>query len=275
MRIPAIRAVRMNARVPVVASARVDAAVGLNKFGLFSATLGALTCGSSQDGTLELTLLGRQLSTREEDEKLWEGVQLGVCGFTSADFRSCLDQVKQELRGAGLPLGNLNMMMFRHAIIGLPKSNEVLIPIKRDLRDALINAGLGVDCSVHVASETFDLFAFKSEERVWDVYSAYGAELQLERTETYNTPELREHYKHELDRIASEAKVEIAICREIEEEVSPCGSMGKRKKRCRDEGTLTIAKSVRLEHGRRSTNLIELLERVASECGQKMGARQR
>ncbi|KAG6609709.1 uncharacterized protein IUM83_00284 [Phytophthora cinnamomi] len=77
MRLPAIRAMRLNKLVPAVVSTRADAAAGLNKAGLFSATLGALTSGSSRAATLELSDLGRQLGVKEEDKRLWEGLQLG------------------------------------------------------------------------------------------------------------------------------------------------------------------------------------------------------
>ncbi|EGZ27951.1 hypothetical protein PHYSODRAFT_396912, partial [Phytophthora sojae] len=118
-----IRAMRLNAPVPAVASARADAAVGLNKSGLFSATLGAVTSGSSRDDKLELTHLGRQSGIKEEDKKHWEGFQLGVCGLATTDFRSALDEVKRVLQDAGLSMENVRVT-FNHAIIGFPRSKE-------------------------------------------------------------------------------------------------------------------------------------------------------
>lgn len=119
--------------------------------------------------------------------------------------------------------------------------------MKSDLLSALLNAGLGVDCRVGVKSDMLDFIAYQNEAEVWDVYSAVSAELQLERTQTYNTPELRAQYLRQLDQLIEQAKVEaeeVATCREVEKEASPCESLEKRsfdpvagKKRCRMKGS--------------------------------------
>ncbi|KAE9120887.1 hypothetical protein PF010_g7313 [Phytophthora fragariae] len=273
MRLPRILAIRLYAAVPAVSSAGADAAVALNKFGLFSATLGALTSGSSQDDTLQLTHLGRQFGIKEKNKARWEGFQLGVCGLASTNFRSALDEVKRELLDAGLPMENVRII-FNHAIIGLHKSMELLVPMKWDLRDALLNAGFGVGCRVDVESDTFDFIAYKSEGDVWDVYSAFSTELQLERTQTHNTLELRAQLIEQTEIQAQK----LTACSGIEKEASPSGSLKKRsydpvvgrKRYWSEEGVFVATKSARVRRERdraavHPINLIDLLEKVTAE----------
>ncbi|KAF1790923.1 hypothetical protein GQ600_13416 [Phytophthora cactorum] len=189
MQLPRIRAIRLNTAIHDFATSRVDASIGLTKFGLFSLTLGALTSGSSTDGTLELLDLARKIGIKPENKESWENFQLGVCGLTSGDFRTCFDEVKQKLRDADFPLETIRMV-FNHAIIGLPKSEELMLPIRERLKDSLFDV-----------SRMYEFMLFEREDEVWDVYSAISDELQRERVMKQKTPRRRAQLKREFERV--------------------------------------------------------------------------
>ncbi|KAG7391702.1 hypothetical protein PHYPSEUDO_003777 [Phytophthora pseudosyringae] len=238
MQLPRVRAMRPNAAVHDFATKRVDASIGLNKSGLFSLTLGALTSGCSKDGTLELMDIARKVGIKEESKEFWEGFQLAICGLASDDFRACFDEVKQRLRDSGFPMETISMV-FCHAIIGLPKSKELLLPIRDRLKDALFDVVFGVNNGGRLASDSYEFMLFESEDEVWNVYSAFSDELQWERAETYSTPQLRAQLSCELDVLVTQAKVQagqVTLQGEPDKEKPPPHPISTSgKKRCHEE----------------------------------------
>ncbi|KAG3025453.1 hypothetical protein PC128_g1461 [Phytophthora cactorum] len=250
MQLPRIRAIRLNTAIHDFATSRVDASIGLTKFGLFSLTLGALTSGSSTDGTLELLDLARKIGIKPENKESWENFQLGVCGLTSGDFRTCFDEVKQKLRDADFPLETIRMV-FNHAIIGLPKSEELMLPIRERLKDSLFDVVLGVENDKALQSRMYEFMLFEREDEVWEVYSAISDELQRERVMKQKTSRRRAQLKREFERV-NDPVGQNTLRGEPDKEMSPSHpTKAFCKKRCREEESLNPAKSAKVpqSHG--------------------------
>ncbi|ETL33677.1 hypothetical protein L916_13936 [Phytophthora nicotianae] len=187
----------------------MDASICLNKYGLFSLTLGILTAGSSKN-----------VGIKEDNKEYRENFRLVVCGLASGDFRTCFDEVKKKLRDADFPMDTMQMV-FSLAIIGLPNSDELLLPIRERLKRALVDTAFEIDDSNRFKSRKYELMLFKNEDEYWRVFSSFSNELQRERVETYNTPQLRDQLQRELDQFVVKAKVKNTMRDEPDKEMSP------------------------------------------------------